>query len=182
MGFMSKSGVRFIQDKPKHRSALENLRALKEGGAIVLMTDMKHSPEDGVWTEFFGHKVLSFSGGAVLAKRAGVPIVPMVTYKEGGAYTIEFFPPILPRRTKSPPNSSKPTRACSSKKFASGPSSGGGFMTGLGAPFPSRPLRLSKDPCRSRRGCSFTVGFLFTGSCTGRFVSGSWTSLEGRGT
>lgn len=102
MGFMSKSGVRFIQDKPKHRSALENLRALKEGGAIVLMTDMKHSPEDGVWTEFFGHKVLSFSGGAVLAKRAGVPIVPMVTYKEGGAYTIEFFPPILPKADQEP--------------------------------------------------------------------------------
>lgn len=102
MGFMSKSGVRFIQDKPKHRSALENLRALKKGGAVVLMTDMKHSPEDGVWTKFFGHKVLSFSGGAVLAKRAGVPIVPMVTYKEGGAYTIEFFPPIFPKADQEP--------------------------------------------------------------------------------
>lgn len=102
MGFMTKNGVRFIEDKPKHRSALENLRALKSGGAIVLMTDMKHNPEDGVWTEFFGHKVLSFSGGAVLAKRAGAPIIPMVTYKEAGVYTIEFFPPIFPKADQSP--------------------------------------------------------------------------------
>lgn len=101
-GFMEANGVRFIPDKPKSRCTMENLKALRSGGALLLMTDIKHSPEDSVRTDFFGYRVLSFAGGAVLAKRTGAPIVPCVTYKENGAYTLEFFEPIFPKPSQGP--------------------------------------------------------------------------------
>lgn len=93
--YMAKFGISYVLDKPKRASVAGLLKALRESRMVVMMTDVKHSPKEGVWSCFLGVECVSFAGPAVLAKRVGCPIVPFVVTRKRGRYTIHFLEPIL---------------------------------------------------------------------------------------
>ena len=89
--YMARIGVKFILDKPKYQCVMNNLKAIRQGSIPIILTDVKHNPEDGIWTEFLGWRVLSFAGAALLAKRVKRPIVPFVIIKKNNKFVIKFF-------------------------------------------------------------------------------------------
>lgn len=93
--YMAQFGISYVLDKPKTASIAGLLKALRKGRMVVMMTDIKHSPKEGVWSQFLGVECVSFAGPAVLAKRVGCPIVPFVVIREQGCYSINFLEPIL---------------------------------------------------------------------------------------
>lgn len=92
--YMTPFGISYVPDKPKPASVAGLLKALREGRMVVMMTDIKHNPKEGVWSEFLGVECVSYAGPAVLAKRVGCPVVPFVVTRERRHYAIHFLEPI----------------------------------------------------------------------------------------
>ncbi|MDY6844303.1 MAG: lysophospholipid acyltransferase family protein, partial [Thermodesulfobacteriota bacterium] len=76
-------GVHFISDKPRHKSAVECVKALSSGKAIYLMCDVRVNPQNGVEVNFFNRPAYTFTGPVILSMRTGAPIVPLVIVQEG---------------------------------------------------------------------------------------------------
>jgi KDO2-lipid IV(A) lauroyltransferase len=93
--FMAPYGISYVLDKPKRACVAGVLRALREGRMVVMMTDIKHSPKEGVWSDFLGNECVSFGGAALMAKRAGCPVVPFAVVREERRFVIEFLEPIV---------------------------------------------------------------------------------------
>lgn len=72
----------------------EIIRTLKKGEAVGMLIDQDTKAE-GVFVNFFGRPAHTPSGPAVLARRLGLPIVPIFAYlKDDFTYQVECGPPI----------------------------------------------------------------------------------------
>jgi KDO2-lipid IV(A) lauroyltransferase len=80
---------------PKGVGARELMRALSRGQSIGLMNDQKFN--QGVGAPFFGHVAMTADGATRLAKKYGVPILPLSVTKTGPArYKVTFHEPFHP--------------------------------------------------------------------------------------
>lgn len=71
----------------------ELLRTLKEGKALAMLTDQKHS--EGLPIPFFGRDAWTATGPAVLGLRTGAALVPVRMVRTGGAnFQMTFYPPL----------------------------------------------------------------------------------------
>lgn len=68
---------------PKGLGTRELMRALGQGRAVALMNDQKFN--EGLALPFFGHDAMTAPGPARLARKYGVPIVPVSTVRTGPA-------------------------------------------------------------------------------------------------
>jgi KDO2-lipid IV(A) lauroyltransferase len=71
----------------------EVIRALKEKKIVFIQNDQSYP--DGVYVNFFNKSVPSAPGPALLAKRAGVPIIPSLIFRDkNNHHKIEILPEI----------------------------------------------------------------------------------------
>jgi len=74
-------------------SARELLRVLKDGKAIAMLTDQKHS--EGLPIPYFGRDAWTATGPAVLGLRTGAALVPVRMVRTKGAhFQMSFLPPL----------------------------------------------------------------------------------------
>jgi len=72
----------------------EILRVLKRGEAVGMLID-QDTKVDGVFVDFFGRPAHTPTGPVVLARRLGLPIIPIFCYlKDDFTYQIECLPPL----------------------------------------------------------------------------------------
>ncbi len=77
------------------------LGVLRDGGGMGVLVD-QHAGDAGVWCPFFNRLASTSNLAALLALRAGVPIVPMGVYAEGGGrWRICAEKPLIPREGES---------------------------------------------------------------------------------
>jgi KDO2-lipid IV(A) lauroyltransferase len=75
------------------RTFRDVLRHLKRGGTVGFVLDQYAGPPVGIRVPFFGTPVGTQTAVAILAKRTGAPVVPVVNYREpNGRLTVEIFP------------------------------------------------------------------------------------------
>jgi KDO2-lipid IV(A) lauroyltransferase len=79
--WMHNLGVRIIPSKPRRLSASESIKALKKNGVILLFIDQNPRRKYGVYVQFFGYDVPTFSGPVVMALKTGAAIVPMYIHR-----------------------------------------------------------------------------------------------------
>jgi len=65
---------------------------------VIGMVADQYAGRDGVFTDFFGAPTSHYAGPAVLADRAGVPIIPGCCYRDerNGTYRAWMMDPIYP--------------------------------------------------------------------------------------
>ena len=80
---------------PRRGSVKRILRLLRQNTPIGFVLDQNMTREEGVFVDFFGHEACTMPGLAVLAQRAGSPVVP-VTFWRDDSYRINarFLPPL----------------------------------------------------------------------------------------
>jgi KDO2-lipid IV(A) lauroyltransferase len=77
------------------RTLRDVLAHLKKGGTVGFVLDQYAGPPVGVRVPVFGVPVGTTTAVAMLAKRTGAPVLPVVNYREpDGRYRIEIRPPI----------------------------------------------------------------------------------------
>lgn len=80
-----------------HRNAVRPiLRALKEGRIVGMLMDHKPLRREAVKSMFFGRPVATNEGLAVLALKAGAPVVPGFGLRVPGGQVVRFHEPLVP--------------------------------------------------------------------------------------
>ena len=89
----------FADDNPS--LGMDLLAALRDGGVVALQGDRPRAGAQVERVELFGHTVSLPPGPVQLARIAGVPLIPVFTFREGrGQYRVEMREPIPIARTK----------------------------------------------------------------------------------
>ena len=90
------------------------LRTLKKGEAVGMLIDQDTKAE-GVFVDFFGQAAYTPSGPAVLARRLGLPIIPIFAYLQPDfTYRVECLPPLdLVRSDNEEEDIRRNTQKCS---------------------------------------------------------------------
>lgn len=87
-----------VQINKNADSARELLKTLKDGKAIAMLTDQKHS--EGLPIPYFGRDAWTATGPAVLGLRTGAALVPVRMVRTKGAnFRMTFYPPLEPSRS-----------------------------------------------------------------------------------
>jgi KDO2-lipid IV(A) lauroyltransferase len=77
------------------RTLRDVLRHLKSGGTVGFVQDQYAGPPVGVRVPFFGVPVGTVSAVAIVAKRAGAVVLPVVNYRDSdGRFTIDIRKPL----------------------------------------------------------------------------------------
>ncbi|MCX8118356.1 MAG: lysophospholipid acyltransferase family protein [Desulfobacterota bacterium] len=76
-----KVGLRII---PPVNATPKVIRALSENIPVAILFDQRGKRSQGVWADFFGRKVPTTAGLAVMALRSGAPVLPVFMIREGG--------------------------------------------------------------------------------------------------
>jgi KDO2-lipid IV(A) lauroyltransferase len=77
------------------RTMRDVMAQLKKGESIGFILDQYAGPPIGIRVPFFGVPVGTHSIVAVLARRTGAPVVPVVNYRDSkGRFTVEVRPPV----------------------------------------------------------------------------------------
>jgi len=98
---IEKLGIKVIPASPRIESAKQSLRTLRKGEIVFLQVDINAKRSSGILIDFFGLKVPTFAGAAVLAQRSGAPVVPMfITRNDGGGFELKIMKPFDPPRDK----------------------------------------------------------------------------------
>jgi len=93
-------GVRYVHDKPRHVCVKKCHQALKNNEMIFLTTDLNVIDKDAIFVQFFGYKVPTFKGPAVLAARTGAPVHPVFIVRQKGLHhKIIIDPPLSLKNT-----------------------------------------------------------------------------------
>lgn len=93
--WLSRTGCHIIEDTPRHLAGVNCLKALGTGGCVCFLID--HHFRTGTEVPFFGHPARTAVGPALLAFRAGAPMLPVVMRRlSDGRYALlieEALPP-----------------------------------------------------------------------------------------
>ena len=73
----------YIHDKPKERCVRRALECLRANEVLFLQIDL-NVITGGVYVDFFGYQVPTFTGPVVFAQRTGATILPIFGIREGG--------------------------------------------------------------------------------------------------
>jgi KDO2-lipid IV(A) lauroyltransferase len=95
-GMRSRLGTKFI---PPRNSSYSVLKALKKNGVVVFVLDQFTGPPIGVKTRFFGHETGTGLGLAMMAERAGSPVIPVYTLRRPDQKHLIHFDPAVPFET-----------------------------------------------------------------------------------
>ncbi|HOT43216.1 MAG TPA: lysophospholipid acyltransferase family protein [Syntrophorhabdaceae bacterium] len=76
----SSSGLRII---PNEGTGRDIMRHLKENRIVAVLADQREKRSRGVYVEFFGEKVPTNRGVAVVAMKTGAPVIPVYLVREG---------------------------------------------------------------------------------------------------
>lgn len=68
------------------------LSVIKSKGLIGMLADQAVFEENGVLIEFLGRKAWANKAPAVIARKTGAPIVPVLGYREGNRHVLTFLP------------------------------------------------------------------------------------------
>ncbi len=85
-----------IQMIPRRHSLKQIREVLREGGAIGFVLDQNMTDDEGVFVDFFGHPACTMSGLALLSRRYGVPVVPILFRRDADErrHHVRFLPEI----------------------------------------------------------------------------------------
>jgi len=75
-------------------SMKEILRHLRNAGIVGFVLDQNAVPGDGVFVPFFGRDACTLDSMAVLARRTGIPVIPIHMYRDGLRHRVIVDPPI----------------------------------------------------------------------------------------
>lgn len=81
------------------RETLTIVRHLRGGGVLLMLADQDSTRSRGVFTDFFGRPAYTPAGPAHLARRLGLPLLPVVMVRETGdprQHRLLIGEPILP--------------------------------------------------------------------------------------
>jgi len=81
---------------PHRNAARPVLKALREGGVVGFLMDQKALEKEAVRSCFFGRPVATNQGLALLALRAGAPVVPTFGRRVEGGQVVSFLPALEP--------------------------------------------------------------------------------------
>ena len=96
--WMHNLGVRIIPSKPRRLSASESLKVLRNNGIILLFVDQNPRRKYGVYVQFFGYDVPTYSGPVVMALKTGAAIVPMHIHRNDDVTETLAIQPEIPLR------------------------------------------------------------------------------------
>lgn len=68
---------------PPHHATPKVLQALSENQIVGILFDQRAKRSQGIWADFFGRKVPTTPGLAVMALRSGAPVIPVFMIREG---------------------------------------------------------------------------------------------------
>jgi len=103
-GWRNHLGIGAIPYKPRHRCASESLKVLKKKGILMILIDQNPRKKYGVYVEFFGHQLPTYSGPVVLALKTGAPLVPMFIHRNNNnTETIHILPEITLKASNDKP-------------------------------------------------------------------------------
>ncbi len=85
-----RAGIRIFRGR---RLLAEGIRYLKGGGILGFVLDQNARRREGVFVPFFGREACTLKSLAVLARRTGVPVVPVFTHREGKNHRVVFQKP-----------------------------------------------------------------------------------------
>lgn len=87
-------GVEVIDVFPWARCAIQSLRALKEGKAVLMALDLDDR-EGRIFADFFGKKASCYPGPILFARRAGAALIPAFVFRDPDRrYRCVVHPPI----------------------------------------------------------------------------------------
>lgn len=72
------------------------LNVLKNDGAVGMLVDQAMSKDDGILIEFLGRKAWANKGPAVIAKKTGVPIIPVFIHRVEDRHVLTISPEYVP--------------------------------------------------------------------------------------
>lgn len=78
----SREKIGLIVIPPRHATQ-KVLQALSENQIVGVLFDQRGKRSHGVWADFFGRKVPTTPGLAVMALRSGAPVIPVFMIREG---------------------------------------------------------------------------------------------------
>jgi len=71
------------------------LRHLKNSGIVGFVLDQNAVPGDGIFVPFFGRQACTLDSLAVLARRTGLPVIPIHMFREGSRHRVVVEPPVI---------------------------------------------------------------------------------------
>ena len=93
--FMKQGGIEPIPDKPRKICVRRSIQTLRKNGILFLQIDQNTRTKRGVFVDFFGYLVPTFTGPVVMALRTGAVIVPLFIVRNGdNTHTIIVDPPV----------------------------------------------------------------------------------------
>ncbi|MBI2876905.1 MAG: hypothetical protein HYY20_08490 [Candidatus Tectomicrobia bacterium] len=97
--FRDEIGLGYIHDKPKDACIRRALECLREKGVLFLQIDI-NVIAGGVYVDFFGRQVPTYTGPVVLAQRTGAEVLPIFGVRTGlGQHRAILGPPVALRST-----------------------------------------------------------------------------------
>jgi len=100
--WMNKLGMGVIPYKPRRTCVNESLKILRQNNIVFLQIDQNPRKKHGVYVEFFGHNLLTYSGPVVMAMRTGAAIVPIFIHRNADqTETIDILPEVRIRQSKN---------------------------------------------------------------------------------
>lgn len=92
-------GLGYIPDKPKELCIRRSLECLRDNGILSLQIDI-NVIAGGVYVDFFGRQVPTYTGPVVLAQRTGAAVLPLFAIRTGlGRHRGLLGPPVALRST-----------------------------------------------------------------------------------
>lgn len=85
----SRDGASLIRKKRGMRKVLHSLR---NNNIVGMMLDQNSLLSEGVFAEFFGVPACTNKGAALLARKTGVPVLPVFLVRENDFFRVEFGP------------------------------------------------------------------------------------------
>lgn len=75
------------------KSALKQmLGVIKNNGVIGMLTDQAAGEQNGILVDFLGRKAWALKAPVVIAHKTGVPVVPVLGYREDDRHVLVFLP------------------------------------------------------------------------------------------
>jgi KDO2-lipid IV(A) lauroyltransferase len=92
MGYRRQLGMELFMGRGTMK---ESLKALKKGCMVGFALDQNARRSEGVFVPFFGRKACTITSLALMARRTGVPVLPIYIYREGDMHRIVIDEPVI---------------------------------------------------------------------------------------